>query len=770
MYAQWQRPFYRTATLLLFALVVPLLPGCSDSADEQAGKAAAEHRFRAQSFLNQGQLRSALIEAQNAEKALPAQADTLALTARVFETLGALDKAEMLFEKLADAGKLDEKNLRLYVRTLLERRRFSKAMEILQASPHGDMPALRAQALMGMGRLDDAHKAITLAGRETADPLDMAVAEAKFYFINQDRQALEAALDKLEQQDSWRASLWRARLQQASGDDEAAVESLSKVLADLSQQDVLTGWRFEALRRMMDSLISLERPDEARKYSRILAQSRAGDIANQYDKALLEAREGNYSEASSLFKGILDQSPQHGGSAMALGMMAFSQNSWQDAEQYLSRAVESGNDSANAIKLLATVLLENGQPERALEEANKGLNDFPGHTDMLALKGLALQRLKRPEEAAAVFRQVLENTPDNTGALISLGQIALQKGELDTAESRFRSALKQTAVPAAWRGLVMVADARGQRDQGLAALRSAAAQNNNAELWLLAAKLDMQFEKFDQARTDGLKALSLKKDMPGARALLGALDYLEARRAFSREEYDLAYRLADQATGYMPGDLAILLLKASAATAAGKPENALAVARQLQQKAPDLHHGYELEGDIYFRLNEVKKAESAYEKAWTRKRNPVLAGKYMSAIEANGRDGMRLLERWVENEPESSAAWLTLASNLEQRNRPTEAIHAYEKVKELVPESAPILNNLAWLYFLTDDERARATAADAYALAPDNPAIADTYGWILWHAGDKARGRQLIEQAARAAPDNDSIRQHLARVNGEATP
>ena len=57
--------------------------------------------------------------------------------------------------------------------------------------------------------------------------------------------------------------------------------------------------------------------------------------------------------------------------------------------------------------------------------------------------------------------------------------------------------------------------------------------------------------------------------------------------------------------------------------------------------------------------------------------------------------------------------------------------------------------------------RAAATAAKAYALAPDNAAIADTYGWILVQTGERQRGIRLLEQAASAAPDNADIRAHL---------
>jgi Tfp pilus assembly protein PilF len=72
------------------------------------------------------------------------------------------------------------------------------------------------------------------------------------------------------------------------------------------------------------------------------------------------------------------------------------------------------------------------------------------------------------------------------------------------------------------------------------------------------------------------------------------------------------------------------------------------------------------------------------------------------------------------------------------------------------------LNNLAWLYYETGDERAEATARRAYDLAADNAAVADTYGWILVEKGKVADGLAVLSRAAGQAPENPDIRFHHA--------
>ena len=78
---------------------------------------------------------------------------------------------------------------------------------------------------------------------------------------------------------------------------------------------------------------------------------------------------------------------------------------------------------------------------------------------------------------------------------------------------------------------------------------------------------------------------------------------------------------------------------------------------------------------------------------------------------------------------------------------------------------ATILNNLAWAYSESGDlERAVPLARRAWALDRDNPATADTLGWLLFKSGRRAEGLVLLEQAARGAPSDADIRRRLAQA------
>ena len=102
-----------------------------------------------------------------------------------------------------------------------------------------------------------------------------------------------------------------------------------------------------------------------------------------------------------------------------------------------------------------------------------------------------------------------------------------------------------------------------------------------------------------------------------------------------------------------------------------------------------------------------------------------------------------------------------LAEALQAEGRDAEAIDEYQRV--VAAPRTISLRSTTWpvLYQQAGDKRAAETAKRAYELAPNAPAIADTYGWILLQSGDTAGGLKLIRQAAENLKNIPEIQYHL---------
>ena len=119
------------------------------------------------------------------------------------------------------------------------------------------------------------------------------------------------------------------------------------------------------------------------------------------------------------------------------------------------------------------------------------------------------------------------------------------------------------------------------------------------------------------------------------------------------------------------------------------------------------------------------------------------------------------MKEWVSMAPGDDQARVLLATAMLQDGEHADAIEHYEIVLARRPDDPGTLNNLAWLYGETGNARALPVAERALQIAPDNPSVMDTTGWILLKDGQTDRGILLLQKAAEADPDNDAIREQL---------
>ena len=106
---------------------------------------------------------------------------------------------------------------------------------------------------------------------------------------------------------------------------------------------------------------------------------------------------------------------------------------------------------------------------------------------------------------------------------------------------------------------------------------------------------------------------------------------------------------------------------------------------------------------------------------------------------------------------------MVLGQLYDQLNEFTKARDAYEKLLSLKADSPHAQNNLAVLYTerFGELEKAYELAQSARVLRPEEPAIADTLGWILYKKGNYQESLTMLEAAASKLPDNPEIQFHL---------
>jgi putative PEP-CTERM system TPR-repeat lipoprotein len=228
-------------------------------------------------------------------------------------------------------------------------------------------------------------------------------------------------------------------------------------------------------------------------------------------------------------------------------------------------------------------------------------------------------------------------------------------------------------------------------------------------------------------------------------------------------------RALDRVLELEPGNPLAMLGLGNLALRTGKLDEAMKIARELQQGQAQSPAGFSLEGDVMMARGEPRNAVAAYRTALDKgPASATVLKLYAARNRAGESDAAATLSDWLETHPNDAAVRLARASTLHQRGDNARAMAEYERVLKAQPGSVLALNNLAWLYFEDGDARAVELAERAYNRAPERAEIIDTYGWLLIRGGHVEQGLSLLEKAARRAPENGDIRYHLAAGLAEA--
>lgn len=338
------------------------------------------------------------------------------------------------------------------------------------------------------------------------------------------------------------------------------------------------------------------------------------------------------------------------------------------------------------------------------------------------------------EDARELVEEAMELEPGDWLKMrieLLYGRILLLEGEEDEAISYVAKIIGDDPQPdpSARMELALLMLSVGRDDDALSQVNQIQYETgSNPDALRLMAIINFREENLDAAREDFEDLLA------SGQHTMDALFYL-ARIADTREETDRAISLYSQV---IAGEHAVTSQRRAAALVA------------IDKKAP---------ATALDKLDEFAREQPLYAVDMVQSKAQLLAAleRYPEALE--------YYNRMMEFRPDSESVMLGRAELLLRMGKLEESIGQYEAAVKRWPESALSLNALGYtLADRTDDYReAEKLIRKAIKLDPENPAIIDSLGWVLYKQGHLEEALVELERAY-AMFDDPEVAAHIVEV------
>jgi tetratricopeptide (TPR) repeat protein len=451
--------------------------------------------------------------------------------------------------------------------------------------------------------------------------------------------------------------------------------------------------------------------------------------------AMLAAASGRFDEAYKLFSEQLKTTAQP---AEELGQIQRALTRSQDrpaAFALLERLADPYRGNADVRLVLANGAHAAGLAGRAAEEARAALELAPDSERAALATAQYLQGTDRPA-ALAALASFVDKRPGATDVRLAYARLLIADRQYDAARLQFAQLLK--------------------------------ADPNNADLVYSMALLSLQGSLWADARVYLQRYLVLL-EQPGNEEREAEQAYLYLAQVAEEEK---KYTEALQWLRKIEGGDEFVAARVREAAVLGKMQR-LDEARKLlkgvnPQSAEERTQLVLAEAQL---LRDARRHEDSYLLlAQALGKEPdSLALLYDTAMAAEKTNRLPEMEqhlrRVIELKPDYAHAYNALGYTLADRNvRLTEALQLIEKAHQLAPEDPYILDSLGWVHFrLGNLQPARRYLEQAYASKPDAE-VAVHLAEVLWSSGEQAAARKLLRDVKAQEPSNELLKSTLARL------
>jgi len=459
-----------------------------------------------------------------------------------------------------------------------------------------------------------------------------------------------------------------------------------------------------------------------------LAPARTGERL-RYAEFLLQT--GKRDEAKAAAEALTKEAADYLPAWRLQAQIAYSEKQYDESLKLLKKVLDRDAQNIECSVLQAEVLLAKGEAKKAITVLEAQDKAFPNVPSVKYQLGRAYMQEKDLDRAAAAAREAIAGNPSYTDAILLLGQINLRTGDAQSVVGSMLGLLKnQPGLAQAQLLLVDAYRSLGNFDAAAAILRQQiTADPKKGETYLLLGVVLRQQRKFGEAREAFEKAIEVAPQLEAAAYQLVELD-------IEQQDFGAAMQKVEQRLAKAPDSAGAHFLRGRIHAAQKQWDQAEAALQKTVELDPDFAGAYDLLISVYLAANKLDAAS-------------------------------RQLDLVLSKNPNNPPALMLAALIHERVGDFPKARDAYETLLAVKPDAAAAQNNLAYLYAerLNDLEKAYAIGRKARAAQPENPAVADTLGWILYKRGEYQESSSLLNEAAAKMPENPEVQFHAGMAS-----
>jgi tetratricopeptide (TPR) repeat protein len=513
--------------------------------------------------------------------------------------------------------------------------------------------------------------------------------------------------------------------------------------------------------------------------------------------ALLE-KKGDKTGAEQQYLATIEESPKDFQPRASLAGLYVRVGNSAKAEQTLRKMVEDLNDNDQASELLkdyyihanqvdagvntfadltskypksvpikvtyATMLVlkrDNAKAEPVIDELYK---KNPNQPQVEVLKSAMLLNASKVDEAYTLLQNAAKNSPDNLQLQLALAKVARLKGDAVATQAAYQAA--ERLAPRDIDIHANLAELASERHDyaALAEIGNKAIElrPDLAQAYLWRGMAEANEKQFDKAEADFQTALTKDPNNPSTYQELGELRLREGKNA---EGLTMLEKSLDK----NPNMLQALREIVEVDLVAKQPDKAVARVQQQIAKSPKNPAFYGLLASVQLATKDFNGARDNAKKAMDM--NPAdeaAVRTYTTALSNTGGidTAIQTWQTWANAHPKDGFAYTMLGGLSEQKGDQAKAIDDYKKalaIDSSVTTTGLSANNLAYLMVTTgqNPDLALQYAQQARRALPNSPNTADTLGWAYYYKGTYFTARDLLEAAAKDAPDDATVHYHL---------